>query len=108
MSTRPVPPGLQAERTALSWTRTCLGLYANGFLLLARNRHPSLAGEVLTGVALVFTVGAVLLARHRAGHLRVVPDGGRIRADWEIHVLGVGVTCLALGYGVVLVVSGSP
>ncbi len=107
MSTRPAPPGLQAERTALSWTRTCLGLSANGFLLLLRDRHPSRGGELLAAVALVLAVGVVVLARRRTRQLRSVPDGGRARAGPEITALALGVTCLAVGSGLVLVVSGS-
>ena len=107
MSTRPAPPGAQAERTALSWTRTCLGLSANGFLLLLRNRHPSRSGEVLAGLALLLALAAVALARRRGRQLRRVPEGGPVRAGTEVAALAVGVTGLAVGFGVVLVVSGS-
>ena len=107
MSTRPAPPGVQAERTALSWTRTCLGLSANGFLLLLRDRHPSRSGEVLAGLALVLAVGAVALARRRGRRLRTIPDGAPVGGGSEITALAVGVTALAVGFGVVLVVSGS-
>lgn len=99
--------GRQPERTALSWSRTCLGLGANGFLLLLRNRDPGVLGLALASWAGLLAVGVVAVAASRTRQLRTVPRGGRVRAGWEVTALGVGVTVLALGSAAVFVVSGS-
>ena len=66
-------PGLQGERTALSWTRTCLSLAVNALLALRNgvvNDQPVLTA---TGVLLLLAAGAFVIygtlrGRALAGH----------------------------------------
>lgn len=99
--------GRQPERTALSWTRTCLGLAANGFLLLLRNRNPGALGAALAAWVGLLAVGVIVVAWRRSGQLRRLPGHGRVGASWEVTALGTGVTVLALGSAAVFVLSGS-
>ena len=99
------PVGLQAERTALAWTRTSVALAGNGFLLLVRDHGAGVAGWTPAGLALVLVVGTGLLGRRRRGQLRVLPAPARLRAGWEITVLASGVVVLAVGYGVDVVLT---
>ncbi len=93
------PAGLQAERTALAWTRTSLALAGNGFLLLLRDHGAGVAGWTPAGLALLLVIGTGLLGRRRRGQLRHPPTPTRVRAGWEITALASGVALLAVGYG---------
>jgi uncharacterized membrane protein YidH (DUF202 family) len=73
-------PGLQPERTALSWDRTAIGLLANGALLVFRSNH---AGQVVLYVAAAFallaTLTCALVGRYRHHQIVTVATTG-IRA----------------------------
>lgn len=62
---RPFDAGLQAERTALAWRRTCLALLAGS--LVATRILPELFGpwSALLGVAGAVCAGLLLAAIHR-------------------------------------------
>jgi putative membrane protein len=102
-------PGLQAERTGLSWERTATGLLASGALLLFRHDEPMTLGRAgLAAAALLLALLAAWLGRRRA---RVVelpcasPGGSTVPdARREVLVIGFAVAGLALGTALLLVV----
>jgi uncharacterized membrane protein YidH (DUF202 family) len=76
----PVDAGLQAERTALAWRRTCLALLAGS--LVATRILPELFGawSALLGVAGAVCAGLLLVAiqrRYRMHHSNLHGDGDR-------------------------------
>jgi putative membrane protein len=97
-----VDPGLQPERTALSWDRTTLSLIAGG-LVAGRVLPPALGRWALVAGVATSAAGAVLglIAHRRArGRLRVLlgtsgvlPDG---RLPLALAVLVAGVAGGAL------------
>ena len=54
-------PGLQAERTALSWTRTALVLVVNGLLAVRSGVVLAQPEFVIVGVVLAAAAGAAIL-----------------------------------------------
>lgn len=100
------PAGLQAERTALAWTRTSLALAGNGFLLLLRDHGAGVAGWTPAVLALLLVIGTALLGRRRRRQLRDLPAPTRVRAGWEITALACGVAALAVGYGLEVALIG--
>ncbi|MGV9797944.1 DUF202 domain-containing protein [Mycobacterium sp. NPDC003449] len=71
---RPHRPGLQAERTQLSWERTALGFVAIGGILLFR-QHGPLAPERMgiTVLALLISVAVVAAGQVRARRIPAAP-----------------------------------
>ena len=92
MSDAPAPSdrGLQAERTALSWSRTSFAFLVNGALLMIRNLHGPLGPA---GVIPAVLAGAVALLTYciavRRQRTLQRPIGTRITARRPIYVIGV-------------------
>ncbi|MFI1465429.1 DUF202 domain-containing protein [Nocardia carnea] len=94
-------PGLQPERTALSWTRTSLAIAANGLLVVGRDLltdpvrwHPVTA--IAGGAALLAALGVYLVGKRRTRLLARRPP--RVPARTTIVLTGCLITvgCLAL------------
>lgn len=90
--------GLQAERTALSWTRTSFAVLGNGALVALKqvphyqNPIPLLAAALATVVAaLVYLIG---LRRQRTLLRRPLP--AEITPRREVHLMGGLVLALML------------
>jgi uncharacterized membrane protein YidH (DUF202 family) len=91
--------GLQQERTALAWERTCLSLMAAGALVArfaAKTVHPTVG---VAGIAVVATGGVLLLrsaTRYEWLH-------ARLRAKQSPVQLGAIVACSLAALGASLV-----
>jgi uncharacterized membrane protein YidH (DUF202 family) len=100
-----IDPGLQAERTAMAWQRTALGVGAVGALLI---HH---AGGVTWGAipgALGLLVGLVLILASEGRYERTVH---RVRSGQQATSRGLvrtlaGITVLLAASALVLVVAG--
>jgi len=87
--------GLQAERTALAWTRTALAIAASGVLVLLRDSHVLQAPGRLVVVAAVAVLAAYVFAlgAHRRRRLLAHPRAPAART----HVRAAGVAIIAEG-----------
>jgi uncharacterized membrane protein YidH (DUF202 family) len=98
--------GLQAERTALAWTRTSLALLANGVVLLVKDFSLSRGPVplVLAGFAAATALSAYLIGvrRHRTLSLRPLPQ--RITTRREVYLVGVSVLGLIVAVSLTLLV----
>jgi putative membrane protein len=86
-------PGLQAERTALSWERSAIGLLVIGAILLFRQPGPLAVGRTLLAAAAVLLAVLVLgLGRRRRRRTRTtrVAAGRNIVPDARTEVLLTG------------------
>jgi uncharacterized membrane protein YidH (DUF202 family) len=93
---RPAGEGLQAERTALAWSRTSLAFLVNGALLMLRNpRHfeAPLSG-IAAGLAGIIAVAVYLVGVRRQRTLARRPLPARITANAELQLVGVAVPVL--------------
>ncbi len=100
---RPVP-GLQAQRTALSWTRVTLAFLANGALLLGR-QGLSVTGPVrLTAIAAAFLLAifAAIIAYRRRRQLAWQPLPDALAAPASL--LGLGIGTMGLGVAVLILI----
>jgi hypothetical protein len=65
--TEPRDPGLQPERTALSWERTSTGLLANAAIILLRPQQPFTPSSItLAGLAIGSAATIAVLGRRRS------------------------------------------
>lgn len=91
-----VDPGLQAQRTALSWTRTAFAVLGNGALLMLHDITHHKAGFGLVAACLAAAVAllvyAVGLRRQRVLAHHPLPN--RITPTHEVHVVTAGVLIL--------------
>jgi putative membrane protein len=96
-------PGLQAERTLLSWERSALGLLVGGALVLIRYHGPPIAGRAVLAVAAgLLALVVVTLTYRRARHMR---SGRTELATFEVSVLGYGSALFGIGTAVALALS---
>jgi len=97
--------GAQAERTALAWQRTGIGMMAVGALLVrwdAIEHLPVWPGIVLTSLA---GLAALLLVPRRYGRvLRTVRAGQTPLSGWLVPATTVFITLVILGVAVELAV----
>jgi putative membrane protein len=86
-------PGLQAERTHLSWERSAIGLLASSAILLFRQTGPLAVGRTLLAAAAVLLALLVLgLGRRRGRRVRAIGviAGKNIVSDARTEVLLIG------------------
>jgi uncharacterized membrane protein YidH (DUF202 family) len=94
MSAKYDKPGLQAERTQLSWERTAIGFLAGGAVPLLRDGGPLAFGRTsLAILAILLALLVVWLGYARAKRMRMPPKA-------EIYLIG-GATA---GFATVIVV----
>lgn len=94
--------GGQAARTALSWNRTSLGLWANGGLLLIR-RPPSTHAPldlILAVLEFGLALAVGLVARRRVRALRRDPLTQPVAARRQLLALGWTVAGISLATGI--------
>lgn len=89
-------PGLQAQRTSLSWTRTSFAVLGNGALLMLHDigHHRAGFGLVAAGVAVVIALAVYLVGVRRQRTLARHPLPKRVRPTLEVHAVTVAVLIL--------------
>ncbi|KRE29261.1 hypothetical protein ASG82_26955 [Mycobacterium sp. Soil538] len=98
-------PGLQAERTLLSWERSSLGLLVGGALMLIRHHGPPVAGRtVLAAVAGLLALVVLGLGYRRSRRIRTGPTTVEV-PSLEVLVLGYGTAAFGLAAAVGLALS---
>lgn len=96
-------PGLQTERTLLSWERSSLGLLVGGALMLIRHHGPPIAGEPWLAASAGLLAVAVLVLGYRRSR-RIRPGAVEVPA-LEVRVLGYGTAAFAAAAAVALALS---
>ena len=95
-------PGLQAERTALAWSRTALAMLANALILL----RAGLVGErwMLAAIGLMLLFGAGLTHAFAGARRRMLPDAGHVVAAPAPVLIGTTVLTAACSGGALLAI----
>jgi putative membrane protein len=86
-------PGLQAERTRLSWERSAIGFLVSGAIPLLRQGGPLAVGRALLAVTAVLLALLVLrLGRGRGRRIRAIRviAGRKIVSNARAEVLLIG------------------
>lgn len=86
-------PGLQAERTQLSWERSAIGFLASGAIPLLKQSGPLAVGGDILAVMAVLVASLVLgLGRRRGRRIRAIRRcaGKNIVSDARTEVLLIG------------------
>jgi uncharacterized membrane protein YidH (DUF202 family) len=93
-----VREGLQAERTALAWTRTSFAVLGNGVLLVLKQlpHYHGAAPMVLSGIAAMVAVVAYLVGLQRQRTLARRPLPHDITPRRQVHIIGGLVIALTL------------
>lgn len=97
MTERLIPgrPGLQPERTDLSWVRTALVAAIDGGLLLLREGGPPGLLSILGGsFAMALAIMMVLTGMRRTRLLRLRPLPRRLAPRQEVVITGISVGVL--------------
>ncbi|WP_445942292.1 DUF202 domain-containing protein [Pseudonocardia sp. T1-2H] len=98
-------PGLQAERTELSWERSAIGLLASSAILLFRQTGPPAAARTLLAATAALLAVLVLGLGHRRGRrtraIRVIA-GKNIVSDARTEVLLIGWAVAGFATAIVL------
>jgi uncharacterized membrane protein YidH (DUF202 family) len=93
--TSPGPEGLQAERTALAWTRTSLAVLVNGVLLVLKQpRHEGALRPVAALLAGFIAVAIYLVGVRRQRTLARKPLPEHVTARGHVQLVGVAVLVL--------------
>lgn len=97
-------PGLQVERTQLSWERSAFGFLVGGALLLLRHGPLGVGRVALASIAGLLALGVFVLGYVRSRRVR---DGGRhIPTPWaEVVLLGYGTAAFALAIVIALLLT---
>jgi uncharacterized membrane protein YidH (DUF202 family) len=89
-------PETQADRTALAWTRTSLGVLVNGVLLIIKQPHyndtplrPFAAGLAAIIAVIIYLIG---VRRERVLAQRPLPK--KITARVDVQLVGIAVVVL--------------
>ncbi len=96
MTRQATDDGLQPERTALSWSRTSVGVLGNGALLLARVLdHDTGPVRLLpAGLAVVITIATYVVSRQLHATLARRPLPVRLAPRLQIRLIGGSVLVL--------------
>ena len=94
MTDAPRDPGLQAERTALAWSRTGLAVFVNALLALRSGWADD--QPAITVLGLVLLIAAAAAALCGAWRRKRLSSGGKGLAPPALVIVGVaGITWLA-------------
>lgn len=100
----PTKPGLQSERTQLSWERTSFGFLLGGVLALLREHGPLGPGRALLATTAAVLALLVLVLGYRRG--KASHDGHTIAAgSAEVVALGLATVVFAAAVVGALLVS---